>query len=553
MFPSIKFISIRRRNLRFYILCTLFVTLIIFPVLRPGYILSFDMVFTPKFAIQSQLSNAYVWQSTLRTINFVLPSQIIEKLIMFLILFLCGYGMHRLIDTKSSWPQYFAGVFCTINPFTYERWMAGQYLIIAGYSLLPFLVKSLFLFVSSPSRKSTVYLCLWYAAIAILSVQMLVLAAIVGIAIIIAHVFSSRTRANLPKLASYSIGLIFLFLVLNCYWLISVLRGTSPISQTISAITSNDFSAFTTASNPHVGLFLNVLTMYGFWLERFHRYVMPNANVGLWLGLFLIFAILIGLGVRARFRSDRSITIALIIVGLIGFVMACGVEAPITGPVVRWVITSLPLMKGFREPEKFSALLVFSYVYFAGYGVDFLYSYFRHWSVRSRELLMCCLIIVPLVYVSTMLFGFAGQLTPVNYPASWYVFDSWLAAHPAQGKLLFLPWNEYMSYDFSPRIIANPAPQFFYQASVIAGTDAQFGSVYQSTATPTALFVENQILKKAYQTNLGISLAKIHVQYVLLADGYDYAQYGFLRQQTDLKIMSNKPGLTVFRNEAYRH
>jgi hypothetical protein len=523
-------------------------------LIQAGYVLVLDMVFTPKLSAPRSLSNSYSWLELLHLINIVLPGQIIEKLIIFLILFLCGYGMHRLIETKSEWPKYFAGVFYTINPFTYERWMAGQYLIIADYSLLPFFVKSLLLFVDSPSRKSMFYLCLWYIAIAMLSVQMLVLAAIIGIAVVIANLFSyhSDFKLYLQRLASYSIGLVCLFFALNCYWLVGVFRGTSPISQTISVIGSNDLSAFTTASNPHVGLFLNVISMYGFWEERFHRYVMPNSNIGLWLFLFLIFAVLIGLGIRARFRSDRSLTIAFIVVGLIGFIMACGVEAPVTGPFVKWIVTSWPLMKGFREPEKFSALLVFVYVYFSAFGVDFLYSHFHFWSIRSREFMMCCFILVPLVYVSTMLFGFGGQLKPVNYPASWYAFDSYLSIHPASGKLLFLPWNEYMSYDFSPRIIANPAPQFFYQASVIAGTDAQFGNVYQSTATPTTLFVENQILKKAYQTNLGISLSKIHVQYVLLAAGYDYAQYGFLQRQADLKVLSDRPGLTVYRNEAYR-
>jgi hypothetical protein len=520
--------------------------------LNYGYVLTLDMIFTPKLSAPNQPSNNYYWQKLLHLINFILSGQIIEKIMVFNILFLCGYSIHRLIDTKSEWPKYFAGIIYTINPFTYERWMAGQYLILAGYSLLPFLVKSLLTFVRSPSRKTSLLLCIWYVAMAVLSVQMLILAAILGLLIVAVHVSSIHNKIYFRRIVFYSSVLVLSFFLFNIYWLIGVFRGTSPISQTIGAITSNDLTAFTTASNPHLGLFFNVLTMYGFWEERFHRYVMPNANIGLWLGLFSILAVLIVLGIRARWHTDRETAIVFLITGAIGFVMACGIEAPLTGLLVKWVITSLPLMKGFREPEKFSILLVFSYVYFASYGVDFLYSHFHNWSIRQRELLMCCLILVPLIYVSTMLFGFGGQLTPVNYPASWYGFDSYLSAHPASGKLLFLPWNEYMSYDFSPRIIANPAPQFFYQAPVIAGTDAQFGTVYQSTATPTALFIENQILKKAYQTDLGLSLAKIHVQYVLLANGYDYSQYGFLNHQTDLRVLSSKPGLTVYLNEAYK-
>jgi hypothetical protein len=110
-----------------------------------------------------------------------------------------------------------------------------------------------------------------------------------------------------------------------------------------------------------------------------------------------------------------------------------------------------------------------------------------------------------------------------------------------------------MSYDFSSRIIANPGASFFYNTEVIAGTDAQFGGLNDPHPTATSRFIEEQALAHTSNTNLGNTLAKINVQYVLVAHGYDYNKYSWVKQQRDLKLLSNRPGLEVFLNEAYHH
>lgn len=544
----------KKRAIVPYLIYACIALLVFLPLLKPGFILTLDMVFTPKLLKPHNLSDTYLFQQLLHTINFIVLGQVTEKLLIFMILFVCGVSMHRLINTRSPWPKYFAGVFYMINPFTYERWMAGQYLIIAGYALLPFLFRSLLNFLANPSKKTSLYLTLWYTLLAILSVQMLVLAAFLGAVVIVAKLLSKHEQVYRRKLIGYCALAVTATFILNIYWLIGVIRGTSPISQTIDSVGNVDLSAFTTASGPHGNLLLNVLTMYGFWLERFHKYAMPNANIFLWLGIFFLLAVLIALGIRAKWRKERSLTTAFLVCALIAFIMACGINAPLFGPLVRWVILHVPLMKGFREPEKFSALLVFVYVYFAAYGLDWLLVHFKNWSVGKREVLAGAAIALPLVYVSTMLFGFAGQLKPVNYPTSWYSFNNQLLKHPATGKVLFLPWNEYMSYGFSPRVIANPAPGFFYNASIVSGTDADFGGVLDPNPTPTSLFIENRVLSHTDQDNLGAVLAtRLHVQYVLLANGYGYTTYTWLTRQHDLKLISNKPGLEVFVNEAFHH
>jgi hypothetical protein len=511
------------------------------------------MIFTPRLQAPSQISNAYIWQELLHLTNFILPGQVIEKIVIFAVLLLCGIGMHRLINTSNIWPKYLAGIFYMINPFTYERWISGQYLVIGGYALLPFLVKSILSFCIKPETKKATPVLLWYSAIAIASLQDLALGIILGTTIFIAYLLAYRSeetqyRRHMWQVAGIVIGGI---IILNSYWLIGISNGHSPIAHTIDSIGNVDLKAFTTASNPHAGLFFNVLSMYGFWLERYGRYAMPNHNLFVWFIGFAIIAVLVSAGIWSQ-RKQRSLqALCLGICGIIGLIMALGIYAPITGSITRWIITHLPFMRGFREPEKFSALLVLAYAYFMAYGLDLLLTKIR--NKGALELAHDGALLLPLLYVSTMPFGFANQLKPVNYPPSWYSFNQQLLKHPATGIILFLPWHEYMSYDFTTRIIANPAPAFFYNSKVIAGTDAEFGGLNDPHPTAISQFIEERVLAHTNSKNLGSALAKINVEYVLLARGYDYDKYGWLQHQTDLKLISNRPGLEVFLNEAYHH
>lgn len=628
------------------------------PMLLPGFILTLDMVFTPKIPAPTEISNIYILQWVQHILNFVLPGQVIQKILIFTVLFLCGYGAHRLVltslaedrrlkiednrrkvereqksvramstssrveaqdsklkarDFKTySIPAYFGGILYVLNPFTYERWMAGQYLLLAGYALLPFLVKSLIGFGKEPTRKKGVIVALWYTAVALVSIHMFVLACILGAIFLIIHLVAKSNEPQYKKkLATYSGLTIIITLILNSYWLIATLRGTSSTAQTIDAIGSADLQAFATASSDQTGLFFNVLSMYGFWLEDDGRFALPNTNLFLWIGGFILIASLVVLGMRTldlfpyptsrhlllvntslnrifskmyllvyllkrsssttylpeEVRMKRGmergllakkrdlIAISLIITGFLALLMALGVNAPVTGNLTKWVIENVPFMSGFRDSQKFSALIVLAYVYFAARGLNHLLSRSVSkdppWKTWKTELLKNGVLILPIIYVPIMLVGFAGQLKPVHYPDSWYSFNAQLEQDVGQGKVLFLPWHQYMSYDFTRRVIASPAPQFF-NAKVLSSQNAELGGIVSASQSSDTIFVEQQILNNAGINNAGERLAEIGVEYVLLSEGKGYEQYGFLAGQTDLKEISEQPGLTVYRNEAYK-
>jgi hypothetical protein len=114
------------------------------PLLQPGYILTLDMVFTPHFDSSSFVFGLDEWWPSASAPFFILmefgskivPAWLIQKAILFLVFFLAGLGAHRLFPYRGA-GAYFAGLLYMINPFTYARFLAGQWGMLTAYAMFP--------------------------------------------------------------------------------------------------------------------------------------------------------------------------------------------------------------------------------------------------------------------------------------------------------------------------------------------------------------------------------------------------------------------------------
>src|SRR6516225_8094517 len=71
------------------------------------YILTLDMVFTPKLHLGLSLEPALPFNCLLNAFNLILSGEVIEKLILLAVFSLAGIGMHRLVvgASKSAQPR----------------------------------------------------------------------------------------------------------------------------------------------------------------------------------------------------------------------------------------------------------------------------------------------------------------------------------------------------------------------------------------------------------------------------------------------------------------
>jgi hypothetical protein len=160
------------------------------------------------------------------------------------------------------------------------------------------------------------------------------------------------------------------------------------------------------------------------------------------------------------------------------------------------------------------------------------------------------LLLVPLIWTSTMLWGLDDQLVPVQYPAGWFAINRRLDADTSTFQVLFLPWHQYMSFNFAGRIIASPAPQFF-DKPIIVSDNPEFAGIAPSLQSSQETKINSILTSASRGSNVGSRLAQYHVKYILLALDDDYMKYTYLNHQTDLRLAAKSATLELYRNKAF--
>lgn len=503
---------------------------VLLPLLLPGYILTLDMVFTPHAAWPQEVANTYPLQILLWLLNAALPGDVVEKIVLFAILLLSGVGMHTLLRSVNVkerfapelWRMalYFGGAFYMVNPFTYSRFMAGQWLFLLGYAMLPFFAKALIRFFSLPGKRTLMPLVAWTLAIISASIHhvgiLLLLA--VAVPLLAGPLGYWRGKKHLLRYAMWSgIGAAML-LVLCSYWLVAAAIGSGAIGSAALRMDSTDFDAFATSSNGALGALGNVIRLQGFWLEARQLYALPQSMVPMWGLLFLLVWTVVITGAVKMWRSHRLLVVLGTFCIIVGVILA-------TTPLIEWASRVLPLVAGYREPHKFTSLVAFDYAMLGTFGVAFVVRWAagRFNETAGQAVTVACLLL-PLAVTPTMLWGFAGQLAPRHYPAGWYAMNEQLKETASGSKTLFLPWHQYMNFGFSGRIIANPAEKFF-ETPVIVSDDPEFKGVAPTVPNDEKAAI-TQALKKP--KTLPRVLRSHGIRHILLAKENGAVAYDYL-------------------------
>lgn len=525
------------------------------PLLAPGYILTLDMAFTPDVRLPETIRASYLFYAVLHVLNIVVPGDVLQKIMLFLILLLSGIGMHRLVRHLSEsadavapreWGAYIAGAVYMINPFTYSRLMAGQYAVLLGYMLLPFFVLILVRFLAQPNTRNMLRLTALLVAISIVSIHTLGLAIVIGlVALILAgwKYGAADNRNHLARIGRMSVLGLGIFVAASAYWLLPLIRGTSGTAATIESFGAGDQAAFATTGETLIAKLGNVLSLHGFWGEDASLYLLPSDEHPMLRLLIIPFLVLVIWGGTRLWKQHRFVTAVLMISGLIGALLAAGIG---TG----WLSAHVPFFAGYREPHKFAALVALTYAVFGGYGTADVFSRVRQSRIKMQitaiSLAALIIAITPLMF-----WGSHNQLTARQYPADWYAANDELNRDTSQFSVLFLPWHLYMSFDFNERIVVNPAHDFFDKPTLV-NDDLEFGGASPNTHDPTKQAI-GQILRQAQgRTDLGARLASFDIKYVMLAQGTNSETYEYLDKQTDLELISEGDSLRMYRNSAWQ-
>lgn len=537
--------SLLLRPLTVYILLALAILL---PLLGRGYILTLDMVFTPHFTVPHYSDPHFLFLSVLHVLNFLLPSDIIQKLLLLTIFVAAGMGMHYLmarlhsirIDSHSwKWACYFAGILYVCNPFVYSRFMSGQYLVLLAYALLPVVGSLTLRLVASQQKKDIPLLGIALGGVGLSSLHML-LPAFILLVVLLSYGLgrAAADSAALRRSTLYALLALATALLINFSWLMPLIRGHGETATTISSFTTGDTVAFQTSHEP-LGLIGNVLALQGFWGDVQNIYDTPDTIFTAWFAPIILLWLLILGGIVWSWRNQRLAMFIFLLLGFLGMVSAIGTSGTIFAPINAWLTAHVPFATGYREPQKFVALIVLAYAYFGGIGIAIL---------RQRKYFNSSYIIMsfPFLLTPLLLFGGMRQLRTVDYPIDWYVINTELSKVAKNEKTLFLPWHLYMPYGFTQRVIANPAPKFF-TVPIIASSNPELGGASPSLQDETGKKVD-QLLKHASQNdNLAHDLARLDIAYIIVSKDFDYKTYDYLQRKNGINLYKQMETLTVYR------
>jgi hypothetical protein len=533
---------------------------VLWPLLAPGFILTLDMVFTPQIRLPEAGRSSYLFYAVLHAFNLVLPSEILQKVMLFLILFLSGLGMHRLYlytmqdektQTKGAapawltrWPPYIAGVLYMINPFTYSRFMAGQFAVLLGYALLPFFARMFLGFLAQPSPWAALRLGLLTATIGIVSIHTLGLVIVLGLVGLGLCAWRFRSHlAHLKHVLLYGVLALAVAGLASSYWAVPLIQGKGSTAQAISNFGQGDRQAFETLGGSTLGRTGNVLSLKGFWGENANLYMLPEDYYPAWRFVIIGLWGLVIVGGIALWRSKGRFVLAwLALSAAIATVLAAG-------GLNGWLGEHIPYASGYREPQKFAALIALAFALAAGWGVNELVNH--HWQqkvIRPSVLIGSVLLIIALT--PKMFWGFNGQLSTRHYPADWYQANSLLNADPDRFRVLFVPWHLYAHFRFVNRNILSPAPAFFDKPT-LTSDDLEFGNASPNKPDPQKKAITRLLADAKPGSHLGAKLASYGVKYILLSREPDAARYNFLNDQQDIRLLSAGPYLNVYQNMAW--
>jgi len=248
-------------------------------LLLPGYVLTLDLNFTPTPHYQQYFWGLSEWSTSVyaggvasnpfffivQLLSKIIPTWVIEKLILFLILFLSGLGAHKLISNKSL-GGYFVGILYMINPFVYSRFMAGQWGVLWAYAWLPIAIGVFIKLLREGNWQNTLKMAVVATLVGLLQVQGFFILFISCFIILFIKVILDGNKTKLYQSLKWAVAAAGIFFVLNIYWLIPLFTATGT---TLNQLNEADQLAFISRSTSESGLSFNILSMHGFWREYY--------------------------------------------------------------------------------------------------------------------------------------------------------------------------------------------------------------------------------------------------------------------------------------------
>ncbi|MDP3975683.1 MAG: hypothetical protein Q8P95_02085 [bacterium] len=570
---------------------------ILWQLLLPGYIPLHVSGAHPQVFFEHWYEYLNLYNLLYYLLNLILPNWIVMKLLMVGLVLGTGLSMHHTLPVKRTSLRYLAGFFYVVNPFFHTRLMIGHLHVVAGYALFPLAIYFLRK-LKLKNVKSWKNLLLISFLLANISIHLgYIFAAFTGL-FALTHLLKKKF-----KKACVIVGIVALGSLLN----VQIFFGKTL--SAVESFNEQHFGGYATAVDPDYGALGNVLGLYGYALEPYlqhNGYLLTKSLLPFWpvlSGLFFVVALMGWF--RNRKKAPLFFLCSLLFL-IFSIIIATGTSSAWTSKIFIFFRDNLPFFSGFREPQKWVAFISFFLAFFGSLGLgsllptprkrsekDFLEEKSsggsgvifeartrnEQWKLNRTDMRLVPQrennIIVPatreklikirtatglilafsIIILSniTLFGGFFGRMQPFWYPADWHTAKELIfkkshclnQTNCELQKLLFLPWNIYITPDFTKKtFIASPGKRFFAPIPVV---QSKYMEGYNRPEDPVSDTVQRFLINPG--PGQLAELAKLDIRWIVyskhheLTDVYDYR---FLEQSEFLDLIFEGKTLQLY-------
>ncbi len=421
------------------------------PLLAPGYVLAYDMVFTPRqplladsVGLGSTLPRAVPADAVVALLTSVVPGQVVQKVALLGAVFGAALGAGRLVPAERVAGRLVAASVYGWNAYVAERLFLGHWSLLLAYASLPWVVGAgLRLRRGEPGAWAPLVLACAPAALVPTG----------GVLATVAAVAAAGWRRAWVALGAG--------LVLNAPWWVAALRPGGTASDPAAV------GAFAARAEGPGGPLVSLLGLGGIWNAE----VVPGSRGGVLVPLtaaLLLAGTVAGLRPLARAWGVAPVR-ALAGLGLAGLVLAAAGALPGTGGVLRWSVAHVPGAGLLREGQKWVAWWALLAAVCTALAVEALAR--RLPDTGPRATLVAGAVLLPLALLPDLAWAGLGRLSPVDYPAEWSRVAGVLAGDPHPGDVLVLPLSAFRRFDWDDgRTLLDPAPRYLPRTTIVDDT-----------------------------------------------------------------------------------
>lgn len=451
--------------------------LVLGPALRPGYLLSYDMVATPRqflvpaaVGLGSAPPRAVPVDAVVAVLTTVLDGQLVQKAALVAALFLAGLGAGRLVEGP-GWVRAAAAGLYLWNPYVAERLFLGSWVLLIGYAALPWvLAGARRVRRGEPGGWPRLLVPMGLAALAPTGG---LLAAAVAVAVL------PGVRRRGLALAGAA--------VLNAPWWVPALLQAGTAGTAVSD--DSGVAAFAARAESWAGSVGSLLGLGGIW----NADVVPASRETVLAPLLTaVLLALAGYGLRPLAATwGRAVLGPVLGLAAAGLLLAAAGSWGPTADLLGLAVRTVPGAGLLRDAQKWVALLALPLAPAAAHGLHRLATRpapgiatrpapgiatrpATGIAIRpatagaarptggAARLVAVAALAFPLVMLPDLAFGGLGRLQPVRYPPDWTAVRAILADDPRPGDVVSYPYAAFRVFSWNgDRTALDPAPRFF--------------------------------------------------------------------------------------------